>query len=166
MNTKKLTFHCIFSFLLISSTHFLLKPEKSLAHVACKVSVPWGWEEACPHPHLPEPSSDEGESCLAVMSYPKEYQWSIKNTKSYAQTFWMDKKEYKLEAEESKFFNSKVGWSSTSSCGGTYYPKPIVSFDRYVDDGKFTEHKITVEVTKYTSFIFWKDGNTIKFSEE
>jgi hypothetical protein len=164
MNKKLITFG-IFSFFLAFSTQILLTPERVFAHVLCKIITPWGWEEACPHPHLPSPSpSSGGQSCLAVMSYPQEYNWSIKNSKDYLQSFWLNDQKYNLEAENIMSFRTKIGRYSTNSCNsGTYYPAPIISFDRYVNDNQFTEQKFKVDVTHYRSFYFWRDGNVIRF---
>jgi hypothetical protein len=121
-------------------------------------------EWTCPIGGCPPPPS---ESCLAVMTYPKEYSWSVRNDKTYPQTFWLDDQEYQLEAGRSLSFTSKVGTYSTSSCSaGTTYREPVIEFDRFSGDGRFTSHKITVNVTRYREFNFWKDGNMIKFSAE
>jgi hypothetical protein len=110
-------------------------------------------------------SNPPSESCLAVMTYPKEYSWSVRNDKTYPQTFWLDGREYNLQAGRSLSFTSKVGNSSTNSCGGgTTYSEPVIEFDRFVGDREFTSKKITVGVTKYREFNFWRDDNTIKFS--
>ena len=116
---------------------------------------------------FPRPNPNGSESCLAVMSYPEEYNWSLRNDKSYLQTFWLDGKEYTLGAGRSLSFTSKVGSYCTSSCScSTTYVEPTIEFDRFVDDGKFTSHKVTVNVTKYRVYNFWKDGSIIKFSSQ
>ena len=132
-----------------------------------------GWLDPTCHPSkwnrppitFPKPSSGGSESCLAVMSYPKEYSWSIRNDKTYQQTFWLDGKEYRLDAGRIMSFTSKVGSSCTSSCScSATYTEPTIEFDRYANDGAFTSQKFTVNVVQYSMFNFWKDGNVIKFS--
>jgi hypothetical protein len=114
---------------------------------------------------FPGGSSGESESCLAVMSSPQEYKWSMRNDTTYRLSFHLSGKNYSIDADESIYFTSKVGKQCTSSCScSATYSEPIIEFDRVADDGQYTARKVKVEVTVFKAFHFMKQRDNIYFA--
>jgi hypothetical protein len=123
---------------------------------------PWKWNRS--PISLPRPSSGGSQSCLAVMSYPKDYNWSLRNDNNYNMQFLLDGKVYRVDPGRMIAFTSKVGSYCTSSCScSATYSEPIIEFDRFMDD-IYTPHRVTVQVSRYSLFAFWTDGRTRMFS--
>jgi len=127
----------------------------------------FGVKYKIPHAHAPSIGVSSGggsTSGLTVMSYAKKYNWSLKNESPWTITYRLDGKKYKLAANSTTTFTSKVGVDSSNSNNGTRYREPSISFDRYGNDERYTKKTFTVDVTKKSRFVFWKDGNILKFS--
>jgi hypothetical protein len=130
MNSKTLRSLGVLSFFLLSGTQILLKPEKSLAHVKCKVNHPFGggWEEVCPHFHPPDPD-DSGGSCTQSIVPPTKY--PIENKTNSTINFSINDKPFSVDP--GKVITISVGGGSNGCNAGSSAAN--ISFDHSFADG-------------------------------
>lgn len=102
-----------------------------------------------------------GQSCLAIYTN-EQYTVTLTNHKSYNQRYTFDGERYTLRAGESKTHRKTIAYG-TNSCNRRTYPMPVVEFDRYRNDGRYTGRRVTLR-QEATEYVFWRDNNVIKFS--
>lgn len=127
---------------------------------ACSWSNPGGCIPK--FPKFPRPSSGGG-SCLGVESHPQSYEWHIRNNTNFKVFFKIDGKDWSVNAGQTIYFTSKVGYSGSSSCSSVYLPEPSITFDYIANNGRWDNKGYRVAVKSYRSYVFQQNGNYINF---
>lgn len=93
----------------------------------------------------------------------RNYIVTIANHKSTRQTYWIDGKEYKLWPGSQHTYKKIIG--STSRCRKGSFSLPIVEFDRYDNDRRYTSTE--VKLNGRTSYYYFdEDSSTISLRKE
>lgn len=117
-------------------------------------------DPTCPGRIFGRPLESSG-SCLQVMTN-NVYRVTLINNKNYQQTYYFDDQEFTLSPGYQRIHRKTIA-SGSNSCNVQNYPMPVVSFDRYANDGTYTERNVRLD-SNTTEYVFWRDGNMIKFS--
>ena len=134
---------------------FVTLPEEALA---CNTGLS-RLDPTCPG-GIFNPRGNSG-SCLQQIVH-NVYEVTIVNKKSYEQYYRFDGERYTLSSGYQRTHKKTIA-SGTNSCNVENYPLPVIEFDRYANDGSYTEHQIELSYQN-NFYYFWRDGETIKFS--
>ena len=81
----------------------------------------------------------------------RNYSVTIANRKSNQQIYWIDGQEYQLFPGQQHTFTKRIG--RTNKCRKGHLALPIIEFDRYDNDNRFSSRKIQLnERSRYYYF--------------
>lgn len=92
-------------------------------------------------------------SCKSHTNHRK-YSVTLANRKNNQQIYWVDGQEYSLLPGQQHTFTKRIG--RTSRCQKGIFALPLVEFDRYDNDRRFSSRK--VRLNSRTSYYYFDKG--------